>query len=304
MSHPVALLFHLLLLSAGVLFASVFDQLVRNGVSGRRLSDRLLEPVRQFAALMLVQRSVTEAPDRWNWQLAPLWYLSLALIGLTTVPVGPGLAVIEFEASVVLWGTVEALTVVVVFLHGWSPNSPLPLIGAYRYVAIGLPIMLVSMFVLIGAALPAESLDLREVVRSQATQWNVFRQPLGLPLFLLLGLSLTLRGPLDYADSADLSGGTSAEDSGSARALWQLARLCMLVSFSAVAATVFLGGYHGPVIPGPHWLALKTFGVLLVLVLLSHALVRLPVSRMLGMVWKVLLPLGFAALLQAGVQAL
>src|SRR3546814_17675382 len=81
---------------------------------------------------------------------------------------------------------------------------------------------------------------------SQASVWNVVRQPPGLLLFLMLGLSLTLRGPFDYADASDLAGGTSAEDSGPARAAWQAARLAMLVSVSAMTSAVFLGGYHGP----------------------------------------------------------
>ncbi|KZZ64841.1 NADH-quinone oxidoreductase subunit H, partial [Sulfitobacter sp. HI0129] len=197
-----------------------------------------------------------------------------------------------------------ALVVVLVFLHGWSPNSPLALIGAYRYVAIGLPIMLLSMFVLIAAALPAQSLDLREIVISQEDIWNVIRQPLGLPLFLLLGLSLTLRGPFDYADSTDLAGGTAAEDSGAYRAGWQVARLTMLVGFSAVAATAFLGGYLGPVLPGPVWLALKTLVVMVLVIGLSHLLARMPVARMLGLIWKVLLPIAFVDLLLAGLVAL
>src|SRR3546814_7536779 len=81
--------------------------------------------------------------------------------------------------------------------------------------------MLISMFVLIAAALPAESLAVSAIVESQASVWNVVRQPPGLLLFLMLGLSLTLRGPFDYADASDLAGGTSAEDSGPARAAWR-----------------------------------------------------------------------------------
>src|SRR3546814_14448659 len=103
-----------------------------------------------------------------------------------------GFVVADFDAGIVLWGACEALTVVAVFLHGWSPNAPLPLIGAYRYVAIGLPAMLLSMFVLIAAALPAESLAVSAIVDSQASVWNVVRQPPGRLLFLLLGLSLPL----------------------------------------------------------------------------------------------------------------
>src|SRR3546814_8318491 len=76
----------------------------------------------------------------------------------------------------------------------------------------------------------------------------------------MLGLSLTLRGPFDYADASDLAGGTSAEDSGPARAAWQAARLAMLVSVSAMTSAVFLGGYHGPWLPGPVWMLVKMAG--------------------------------------------
>src|SRR3546814_9563462 len=94
------------------------------------------------------------------------------------------------------------------------------------------------MFVLIAAALPAESLAVSAIVESQASVWNVVRQPPGLLLFLMLGLSLTLRGPFDYADASDLAGGTSAEDSGPARAAWQAARLAMQIGRAHVCTPV------------------------------------------------------------------
>ncbi len=193
---------------------------------------------------------------------------------------------------------------VVVFLHGWSPNAPFPLIGAYRYVAIALPAMLLSMFVLIGAALPAKSLSVVEVVEAQRGLWNVVRQPLGLPLFMALGLAITLRGPFDYADGAELAGGTSAEESGPALALWKFARAAMLVAFSAMAATAFLGGHLGPVLPGPVWLLLKTLAVMAATVAAGRFFVRMPPARMLTLLWVVLLPLSFASLALVGVEVL
>ncbi|MDA3888392.1 MAG: NADH-quinone oxidoreductase subunit H [Allgaiera sp.] len=290
-------------LALGIWVAAILDATCRSLVAGRgRMS--LTAPLHAAAAHLSRQHLTTEAPDRMNWFLSIASYLALAAIGLAMVPLGPDTAVIGISTSVVLWGACESLVIVVVFLHGWSPNSPLALIGAYRYVAIGLPVMLLSMFVLIAAALPAQSLDLREIVTSQAGMWNVIRQPLGLPLFLLLGLSLTLRGPFDYADSADLAGGTSVEESGADRAGWQVARLAMLVGFSAIAATVFLGGYLGPVLPGAVWLILKSLAVMAVVIAGSHLLARMPAARMLGLIWKVLLPLAFVDLLWAGLGAL
>lgn len=294
----------LVLLFVGAWVAAAMDRSVAAVLARRPLGNPLLAALRSAAALLLQQQSRTEHPDRLNWVLAPALYLGLAAAGIAVVPLAEGRAPAGVAAGIVLWGAVETLTVVVVFLQGWSANSLLPLIGAYRYVAIGLPIMLVSMFVLIAAALPAQSLSVSDIVESQREVWNVVRQPLGLPLFLLLGLSLTLRGPFDYAAGADLAGGVEAEVSGATRAVWQAARLAMLVSFSAMASAVFLGGYLGPVLPGPLWLVLKMAAVLVLTVAAGHWFARLPPQRMLTFVWTVLLPLAFADLVLAGIEAL
>ena len=228
MIEALLVLFLLATLAAGAALAAGFDRAVPILWGARPAG--VITALNEGAALILRPVVRTEAPDRLTGVLAPASYLALSFIGLSVVPVASGYALVDSPVGVVVWGACEALVVVAVFLHGWSPNSPFPLIGAYRYAAIALPMMLPSMFVLIAAALPAESLSLTAIVRSQETLWNVLRQPLGLPLFLLTGLALTLRGPFDFADGADLAGGTSAEDSGPARALWQGARLAMLTA--------------------------------------------------------------------------
>lgn len=291
----------------GAWLAAVFDLIAVALVARKPVGSPWLAPLRRAAAQLAASPNRTEHPDGLNWALAPVLYLALAFVGVALVPFSTSGALADLPAGIVLWGAVESLTVIAVFLHGWSANSLFPLIGAYRYVAIGLPVMLVSMFVLIAAALPAQSLALGAIVQSQAGLWNIVRQPLGLPLFLLLGLSLTLRGPFNYADSADLAGGTDAERSGPPRAVWQWARLSMAVSFSAMAATVFLGGPLGPawgtVDLGLLWLAAKTVVVLALLVAASHLLARMPPSRMLTLLWTVLLPLSFVGLVAAGIEA-
>lgn len=290
-------------LPVGAWCIAVMDGFAAARIARRPAHRPLLGPLQRAAALLLQPVSRTEHPDALNWALAPALYLALAAAGFSVVPLSDTGAVADLPAGIVLWGAVESLTVVAVFLHGWSANSPLPQVGAYRYVAIGLPVMLISMFVLIGAALPAKSLALPAIVASQAEIWNVVRQPLGLPLFLLLGLSLSLRGPFNQADSADLAGGTELERSGAPRALWQLARLVMAVAFSAFAATVFLGGAVGPWLPGPVWLALKTAVVALLLVGAGQLIARMPPSRLLTLLWTVLLPLAFVDLVAAGIEA-
>lgn len=291
-------------LLAGAWVFSVLDGMAAALVAGRRPRPAPLAPLRTAALLLQRQANRTERPDAAAWTIAPALYLGLAAAGLAVVPWSAGAAPADVPAGIVAWGAVEALTVVAVFLHGWSANAPMALIGGYRYVALGLSAMLVSMFVLIAAALPAESLALSEIVASQRGIWNVVRQPLGLPLFLFVGLALAFWGPLDFADSADLAGGTASEVSGPPHLLWELARRAMLTAFAAVAATVYLGGWLGPWLPGPVWLALKTLLVLAVLALLGRAAARIATERVVGLVWVGLLPASFLALAAAGLEAL
>lgn len=280
------------------------DRIAAALVAGRRPRGWLIGPVRHGARMLLQQRNRTEHPDGPAWTLAPAAYLGLAAVGLAVVPWSAELSPADVSAGIVLWGAVESLAVVAIFLHGWSANAHLALVGAYRYVSLGLSVMLLSMFVLIAAALPAESLRLGAIVASQSELWNVARQPLGLPLFLVVGLGVTFWGPLNFADASDLAGGTASEVSGPSRLLWELARRAMLVSFSAVAATVFLGGYLGPWLPGPVWVIAKTLLVLALLLLLGRLGARLDPSRFLTALWVVLLPIAFLSLLLAGLEAL
>lgn len=254
----------------------------------------------------LGEQDVTpEHPDRLLRALAPALYFALGVAGIALVPAAPRTpALVDVPAGIVVWGALETLTVIAVFLHGWSQNSFFALLGAYRFVATGLSVMLVSMFVLIAAALPAGSLNVTDIVDSQRALWNVMRQPLGLPLFLLLGLAITLRGPLDHADSDELAGGTSVEDSGATRLAWQTARGTMAVAFSVMAATVFLGGPLGPWLPGPVWLGAKTLALLAVLLLAGAVLARPEPSRALSALWLIVLPLGFAHLAVTGLVTL
>ncbi|PZX11765.1 NADH dehydrogenase subunit H [Palleronia aestuarii] len=294
----------MILLLALALVVTLLGGVLVGGWLDRVVAGRGAGPLRAAAALAVRGSVRTEAPDDLLQRLAPILYLALAAVGLSVVPFAPGAALVESPVGIVIWGSCEALTIIAVFLHGWSPNAPFPLIGAYRYVAIALPVMLPSMFVLIAAALPAESLSLSAIVESQRDIWNVVRQPLGLPLFVMVGLTLTLRGPMDYADAADMAGGTSAEEGGGARLAWEIARLAMLVSVSAVAAAVFLGGPLGPVLPGPVWLWFKTAAVMALIVLAGTSVTRTTPSRMLGLIWTIVLPLSFLHLGIAGVLAL
>ncbi|WCO68027.1 NADH-quinone oxidoreductase subunit H [Iamia majanohamensis] len=305
--HPaLAVPVLLAVVGLGAVIAVILHRKVASSLAGTGGSPATsaAAPLREARWLARQQVVTTERPDLATWILAPAAYLGLAVAALSVVPLSAGVAVADVRTGIVVFGAAEALAIVVIFLHGWSPNSPYALISAYRFVAVALSYELLSMFVLIAAAIPAGSLSIGAIVDSQAGLWNVVRQPLGLPLWLVVSWGVTFSGPLAVVDSADLAGGGGVEDSGLQRLAWAGARAAMLVVFAAAGATVFLGGWQGPVLPGGAWMALKTAALLAVLVVGDITLARMSAQRFVRLAWAVLLPLAFLDLLIAGLGSL
>lgn len=293
-------------LAGGVYLTAVLERWLDARTAGRtsRAADLLAAPARRAARLLLRPRTRTERPDAPAWALAPALMAGLGAAALASVPLAPGLAVADLSDGIVLFGAAMALVMVAVFLHGWSPNSAFPLIGGYRFVALALSYEMPLALVLIAAALPAESLSVGRIVESQAGLWNVVRQPLGLPLFLVPTLGLAFWGPLRFPDGADLAGGTRVELSGPALLAWELARRIVLVAAAAMAAAAFLGGWRGPLLPGVAWTAVKTAGLLALLVWVGHRVGRVRPERFVVVAWSVLIPLALVDVFVAGGLAL
>lgn len=303
--HPlVALLVGGLVLVVGAGTVAALDSAVGARVAGWPVGDAVRARFDRARLALARPGTVTERPDLVLWVVAPAAYVAVAALGLSVLPLAEGVAIADVRTGIVVFGAVEVLAMVAVYLHGWSANSALALVGGYRFVAEGLSFLLLSMFVLIAAALPAESLAFGEIVASQAGLWNIVRQPLGFPLFVVVALGTTFWGPLNLPDGADIVGGTSLEVGGPAHVAWQVARHAMLAVYAIATSVVFLGGHLGPVLPGPVWLAGKSVVVALLLVWLGHRVGRVPADRFVRVSWTVLLPLSFLHLAITGAVTL
>lgn len=281
------------LLAAGVYLVAVLDRSMVALIAGQRDSVRglLLTPVRRAAALLATSPSGTERPDAPGWVIAPALLAGLAAVALATVPQGPDLMVADPATGFVLFSAAIAFVMIAVFLHGWSPNAVWPMHGAYRYGAQALSFQIPFLLAMLATALPAESLQISEIVRAQQDLWNVVRQPLGLPLYLVVGVAVSFWGPLNLPDAADLAGGTTAEAAGVTGLVWQLARAAMLVAVAAMGAAGFLGGWWGPWGPSAGWMLAKTLLLLIVLVASRHLFARVRIERFVVVCWAGLIPL-------------
>ena len=289
-------------LAAGTYVTAVLERLAGSLVARGTLRPiaALTAPLYDAALLVTQQPSSTERPDRQTWVLAPALLAGLAAMMLAPVPLTAAWAVADTPHGILLFGAAAALVIVPVFLQGWSPNSVFPLVGAYRMLSQGLSYMIPLALALIAAVLPAESLSIGAIVVDQGGLWNVVRMPLGLPVYVAAAAGLAFYGPLSLPAGPQLAGGIELEAAGVDLLSWRAAQRAVLVAASAVGASVFLGGWQGPLLPGTVWLALKTAALLAVFAGARHFVPLLRPEQFVTFGWVVLLPLSLVNVFVTG----
>jgi len=264
-----------------------------------------LEPVRAGARLLVEQPRRLPAPDALLGRVAVVLLPVAALLALAVLPVGwSGQAWVTSTADLVWFNAAEVLVWVAWWCAGWAPNSVLPLVGAYRFLAQGLSYELPLMFALITVGVGAGSLRVADVVAAQQELWFVVVMPVSAVVFVAAAAAFACWGPFSAPAAGDLADGVLAETSGPARLSLVAGRSLFLGVAAAMAATVFLGGPAGPGAPGWWWLLAKTLVVGLVLVLVARRLPVLPPDRTVEVAWAVVLPLTIVQALVVSVLVL
>ncbi|MFE5934148.1 NADH-quinone oxidoreductase subunit H [Streptomyces sp. NPDC056470] len=260
-------------------------------------------PGREVLRLLVQQRRITRAAD-----------IPLVWLGTTLLPVAAVLAaavlpfgfrsVSDLPDGIVWFNAMEALAWAAVWLTGWGPNSTLSLIGGYRFLAQGLAYELPHMLAITTAALGAESLRVGAVVEAQSGLWFAVWMPVAFGIYLLSALAMAFWGPFDQPAGADAAGGAAGELSGVDRLLFLGGRWLLLVVAAAFAVPLFLGGGHGPLLPGWAWTVLKTAVVLGFLLWARRRMPTVRMERYVELAWVVLTPLAVAQALVVAVVVL
>jgi NADH-quinone oxidoreductase subunit H len=212
--------------------------------------------------------------------------------------------VADLSIGVVWFNAMEVLAWATVWMVGWGSNSALGLVGGYRFVAQGLAYELPHMFAIITAALGAESLRLTAIVDAQQGLWFVVIMPVAFVVYLMSAAAMAFWGPFDAPVARDVAGGAAAELSGVDRLVFTGGRWLLLVVAAAMAVPLFLGGGAGPVLPSWAWVAVKTAGVLALLLWLRHRFPTVRMDRYVEFAWVVLIPLTIAQALAVALVVL
>ena len=252
--------------------------------------------------LLLKEDIVPEGADRLVFALAPMVVFAASLAAFVIIPFGPGLIAGDLNIGVLFYISISSLTVVGIIMAGWSSNNKYSVLGAIRSAAQAVSYEVPLVLSVIGVIMTVGSMSMTRIVEAQEGMWFVVPQLLGFLIYLTAAIAECNRTPFDIPEAeSELVAGFHVEYSGMRFAIFFLAEYANMFVVSAIATTLFLGGWHGPLLPGWLWFLLKTYFIIFVMMWLRWTLARLRVDQLMNLGWKFLLPL---ALLNMGVTGL
>jgi NADH-quinone oxidoreductase subunit H len=184
-----------------------------------------------------------------------------------------------------------------IVLAGWSSNNKYAMLGGIRSSAQMISYELALGLAFIGPIILAGSMSMLDIVEAQRRiGWFIIWQPLGGIIFFIAALAEVNRAPFDMPEAEqELTAGYHTEYSGLKFALFFMAEYIKMIAVSAIAATLFFGGYRGPFVDqipllGPFYLFIKVFLLLFIMIWVRATLPRIRYDRLMAFGWKVLLP--------------
>jgi len=268
----------------------------------------LLQPLADGIKLIFKESFIPARADRFVFLVAPIISVVAALFVYAVIPIGPPvrlfgrevpLVVADPNAGILLVLAASSIGVYGIILGGWASDSKYSLLGGLRSSAQVISYELTLGLAVLAVVMMAHSLSLVEIVRAQQSHpWFVVTQPVAFVLFLVAGLAETNRAPFDLPEAEqELIGGYQTEYGGFAFAMFYLGEYVGVITMGALTATLFLGGWQGPpALPPVVWFLLKAFAVVFLFIWIRATLPRLRYDQLMGLGWKVLVPVGLANL--------
>src|SRR5437899_2809816 len=264
----------------------------------------LLQPIADGLKFLFKEDVVPANANRFLYIAAPVASLIPALLSFSVIPFGPWLQVTDLSVGLLFIFAITSLGVYGIALGGWASNSKYPLMGAMRSSAQMISYELSLTLSVVGVLMIANTLSLNQLVVSQQRtllgfipRWNIFLQPVAFLVYVISAVAETNRLPFDFAESEqELVAGWHTEYSSLKFAMFMLAEYANMVTVSALATIMFLGGWSGPLF-GPNWLqaalptvwfVLKIFVFIFFYVLLRSIIPRFRYVQLMKFSWVVL----------------
>ena len=236
--------------------------------------------------------------DRWVYLAAPIVIFLPVLLSFLVIPFSQNLIIRDMNVGILLILAFAALSVLAILMAGWASNNKYSVLGAIRSVAQNISYEIPLLITLMSIILMVGSFSLVDIVAAQSKYWFVLSQPLAFILYITCATAETNRAPFDLPEAeSELVAGFHTEYSGMRFALFFLAEYTNMFIVSAIATVFFLGGWHGPFLPGFAWFFIKVYGVIFLIMWFRWTFPRVRFDQLITFAWKILIPLAFANLI-------
>lgn len=261
----------------------------------------LLQPIADMFKLLTKENITPRRADKIIFILAPAVVIAPTVMAYSVIPFGKGMVVTDLNIGLFYVFAVSSLTTIPFLMAGWSANNKYSLLGGMRAVAQMISYEIPLVFSLLGVVMITGTLQLSGIVEAQRGLWFIFLQPVAFVIYLIAAAAECNRTPFDIPEGeSELTAGVYTEYTGIKWALFMMTEYGNLVLVSALATTMFLGGWHGPLLPGWFWFGLKTALFIFLFMWVRWTFPRVRIDQLMSLGWKLLIPLSLANVVLTG----
>lgn len=281
-----------------------------------------LQLVADTIKLLFKEGLTPKSADKFLFNLAPGIIVVTSMLALAPIAFAKGFQIWDISIGVLYVSSISSMAVIGILMAGWSSSNKYSLIGAMRSGAqivsyeLSIGLSLISIVILSG------NLSLNEIVESQANGWWIFKGHLPIlisfVIFVIASTAEINRAPFDLVEAdQELTGGFHTEYAGMKFAMFLLSEYINLFIVSAIAATIFLGGWMPfhiggltgfnhimDYIPSSIWFFGKTFFIIFIIMQFRWTFPRLRIDQLLNLEWKYLLPISMINILIVTLMAI
>lgn len=254
----------------------------------------LLQPIADGIKMLTKEDIVPRDADKATHFLAPVMVVIPALLVFSVIPFGRGMAAVNLNVGLLFFLAISTLTTIAIFMGSWGSRNKFSLLGGMRAVAQMVSYEIPMILSVVPVILSTGTLSTVSIVEAQlGGKWFIFT-PWGFfaaIVFFLCGVAEVNRTPFDLPEGeSEIIAGFHTEYSGMKFALFYMAEFMSAFAISGLTATLFLGGWDGPVLPSWVWFLLKTYALIFIMIWFRGTLPRFRVDQLMGFAWKLLLP--------------
>jgi NADH-quinone oxidoreductase subunit H len=282
----------------------------------------LLQPIADVMKLLVKEDTTPKEAVKWAFILAPCLVVGPAFIIFSVIPIGPPAGetgalswfITDVNTGMLFVIAMATIGVYGLIIGGWASNNKFSLMGGLRSAAQMISYEVPQGLAIVGPLMLAGTMSLVGIVEAQrnAGWWYIVPQILAFFIYVVAGVAETNRNPFDLPEAeSELVAGFHTEYSGMRFALFFLGEYANMIVISAVATTLFLGGWLRPfpnvealdildVVPGPIWFFLKMAVFLFAYIWFRGTFPRYRFDQLMDLGWKWMIPLALLNIFLTG----